>query len=95
MITIKSDDLVARDGTFNAIVDGKPLPDTSIPESFRVLTRELHALGLHVELINNKGENEANRSIVDSEIKRIDGPRASHSKTVMPEDAIKAGNENN
>jgi DNA-directed RNA polymerase subunit beta len=69
MLTVKSDDLVGRDRVFDAIVDGKPIPDSSIPESFRVLTRELQALGIHVELINENEENEVNRSIVDLKIK--------------------------
>ncbi len=69
MLTVKSDDLVGRDRVFDAIVDGKPIPESSIPESFRVLTRELQALGIHVELMNDKGENEVNRSIVDLKIK--------------------------
>ena len=69
MLTVKSDDLVGRDRVFDAIVDGKPIPESSIPESFRVLTRELQALGIHVELINENEENEVNRSIVDLKIK--------------------------
>ena len=69
MMTVKSDDLVARDRTFDAIVDGKPIPESSIPEAFRVLTREFQALGIHVELINKDNENEVNRSIVDFKIR--------------------------
>ena len=69
MLTVKSDDLVARDRTFDAIVDGKQIPESSLPESFRVLTRELQSLGIHVELINEDGENEVNRSIVDFKIR--------------------------
>ena len=69
MLTVKSDDLVGRDRVFDAIVDGKPIPESSIPESFRVLTRELQSLGLHIELINEAGENEVNRSIVDLKIR--------------------------
>ncbi len=70
MLTVKSDDLIGRDRVFDAIVDGKPIPESSIPESFRVLTRELQALGIHVELINDKDENEVNRSIVDMKIRQ-------------------------
>ncbi len=66
MMTVKSDDIVGRNKVFNAIVNGQPIPESSIPESFRVLTRELQALGLHVELINNNGEDEANKSIVSN-----------------------------
>ncbi|MBR4496559.1 MAG: DNA-directed RNA polymerase subunit beta [Acholeplasmatales bacterium] len=68
MMTIKSDDLVGRDQAYHAITSGQIIPESSIPESFRVLTRELQSLGIHVELINNEGENEVNRSIVDQQI---------------------------
>ncbi len=71
MMTIKSDDLVARDRTYDAIVSGKPIPDSAIPESFRVLTRELQSLGIHVELMNEEATNEVNRSIVDFKIKNV------------------------
>ena len=67
MLTVKSDDILGRNKVFRAITNGDPIPPASIPESFRVLTRELQALGLHIELINNDGENEANRSLVDSD----------------------------
>ena len=68
MLTVKSDDIIGRNKVFRAIVDGKPIPEGSIPESFRVLTRELQALGVHVELISSAtGENEANKSLVDYE----------------------------
>ena len=65
MLTVKSDDILGRNKVFRAITNGDPIPPASIPESFRVLTRELQALGLHIELINNEGENEANKSLVD------------------------------
>ena len=65
MLTVKSDDLVGRNNVFHAIVDGRPIPEASIPESFRVLGRELQALGIHVELISEDGTNEINKSIVD------------------------------
>jgi DNA-directed RNA polymerase subunit beta len=65
MLTLKSDDIVGRNKLFRNIVDGQPLPEPSIPESFRVLTRELKALGIHVELISNTGENEVDKSLVD------------------------------
>ncbi len=65
MLTLKSDDIVGRNKLFRNIVDGNPLPEPSIPESFRVLTREFKALGIHVELISNTGENEVEKSLVD------------------------------
>ncbi|MFA7417879.1 MAG: DNA-directed RNA polymerase subunit beta, partial [Acholeplasma sp.] len=70
MLTIKSDDMIGRNKVYYAITHGQEIPKASIPESFRVLTRELQALGLYVELIDaNKGENEAIKSLVDNSSK--------------------------
>lgn len=66
MLTVKSDDLIGRNKVFRAIVDGKSIPGPSLPESFRVLTRELQSLGIYVELINRETRrNEANKSLVE------------------------------
>ena len=65
MLTVKSDDIVGRNKVFRAITDGTAIPEPAIPESFRVLTRELQSLAIHVELINEDGVDEANQSIVD------------------------------
>ncbi len=48
MLTIKSDDIVGRAKAFEAIVKGLDIPESTIPESFKVLTRELNALGLNI-----------------------------------------------
>ena len=66
MLTVKSDDIIGRNKVFRAIVDGKSIPGPSLPESFRVLTRELQSLGIYVELINRESKrNEANKSLVE------------------------------
>jgi DNA-directed RNA polymerase subunit beta len=52
MLTVKSDDMIGRNRVYSAITHDTPIPEASIPESFRVLTRELQALGLYVELID-------------------------------------------
>jgi DNA-directed RNA polymerase subunit beta len=65
ILTYKSDDVMGRVKVYESLVKGNPLPEPSIPESFRVLTRELKALGIHVELISNTGENEVDKSLVD------------------------------
>lgn len=51
MLTIKSDDIVGRAKAFEAIVKGIDIPQARIPESFKVLVKELNALGLAVETI--------------------------------------------
>lgn len=49
MLTIKSDDVVGRARAFEAIVKGVDIPESTVPESFKVLVRELNSLGLGVE----------------------------------------------
>ena len=48
MITIKSDDVMGRAKAFEAMVKGEDIPEPTVPESFRVLMRELNSLGLDV-----------------------------------------------
>lgn len=58
ILTIKSDDIVGRTKTYEAIVKGENIPDPFVPESFKVLIKELQSLGLDVQVLNkhNKGE---------------------------------------
>jgi len=56
MLTVKSDDVEGRVNTYKAIVEGAPLPEPSIPESFKVLLKELQGLGLDVQLLNKQGK---------------------------------------
>ena len=49
MITIKSDDVLGRAKAFEAIVKGTEIPESTIPESFKVLVRELNSLGLAID----------------------------------------------
>jgi DNA-directed RNA polymerase subunit beta len=55
ILTIKSDDVVGRNKTNLSIIKGEELPQPSIPESFKVLTRELQGLAMDVELIDEDG----------------------------------------
>ena len=50
MLTVKSDDVVGRSKTYEAIVKGDPMPPAGIPESLNVLLHELRGLGLKVTL---------------------------------------------
>ncbi len=52
MLTIKSDDIEGRNAAYEAIVKGEDIPTPSVPESFRVLVKELQALGLDVETLD-------------------------------------------
>ena len=53
ILTYKSDDVMGRVKVYESIVKGNPLPEPSIPESFRVLIKEFQALGLNISVINN------------------------------------------
>jgi len=52
MLTYKSDDVDGRVKTYEAIVKGDPLPQPGVPESFRVLVKELQALGLSMKVLD-------------------------------------------
>ncbi len=56
MLTVKSDDVSGRVKTYEAIVKGEPIQSPGVPESFRVLVKELQSLALSVEVINEKNE---------------------------------------
>ena len=53
MLTVKSDDVVGRVKTYEAIVKGENVPEPGVPESFKVLIKELQSLGLDVRLYSN------------------------------------------
>src|ERR1051326_4686340 len=60
MLTIKSDDVVGRAKTYESIVKGEPIKKPNVPESFRVLVKELQSLCLNVDLIGEKLATEDN-----------------------------------
>ncbi|MBS1006068.1 DNA-directed RNA polymerase subunit beta [Levilactobacillus brevis] len=56
ILTYKSDDVVGRVKTYEAIVKGDPIPKPGVPESFRVLVKELQSLGLDMKVLNGDKE---------------------------------------
>ena len=56
MLTIKSDDTVGRVKAYEAIVKGENIQEPSIPESFKVLVKEMQSLGLDVKIEGDSGE---------------------------------------
>ncbi|MDD7732275.1 MAG: DNA-directed RNA polymerase subunit beta [Firmicutes bacterium] len=56
MLTVKSDDVTGRVRTYEAIVKGENIPEPGIPESFKVLIKELQSLSLDVKLLDEGGE---------------------------------------
>jgi DNA-directed RNA polymerase subunit beta len=62
MLTIKSDDVTGRSKAFEAMVKGEPIPDSTLPESFKVLVKELNSLCLNIIPIDSTG---MKRSLTD------------------------------
>src|SRR5690348_17668689 len=56
MLTIKSDDTVGRVKAYEAIVKGENIAEPSIPESFKVLLKEMQSLALDVNVLSDEGE---------------------------------------
>ncbi len=56
ILTVKSDDIVGRVKTYEAIVKGQSVPKSGVPESFKVLIKELQALGLDIKVLDKDHE---------------------------------------
>ena len=71
MLTVKSDDIVGRVKTYEAIVKGENIPQPGIPESFKVLIKELEALALEIQVLD-EDENEVDLSTDDDDLNHLD-----------------------
>ncbi len=56
LLTVKSDDVIGRVKTYEAIVKGENVPEPGVPESFKVLIKELQSLGLDVKVLTEESE---------------------------------------
>lgn len=68
ILTVKSDDTVGRVKTYEAIVKGHNVPEPGVPESFKVLIKELQSLGLDVKMLNSHEEEIDMRELEDDEV---------------------------
>ena len=68
ILTVKSDDVVGRVKTYEAIVKGENVPDPGIPESFKVLVKELQSIGLDIKVLNEDEEEVSLRDDEDDDI---------------------------
>ena len=73
ILTYKSDDVVGRVNTYEAIVKGQPIPKPGVPESFRVLVKELQSLGLDLKVLDKENkEVDLHDSETDDEFGNVD-----------------------
>ena len=68
ILTVMSDDVVGRVKTYEAIVKGENVPDPGIPESFKVLVKELQSIGLDIKVLNEDEEEVSLRDDEDDDI---------------------------
>jgi DNA-directed RNA polymerase subunit beta len=85
MLTIKSDDVLGRSRTYEAIVKGEPIMTPNIPESFRVLVKELQSLDLDVELIGEQAEAEDEEGRVQELTTVAEDKQTGTAKDMSPE----------
>ncbi len=67
ILTVKSDDITGRTKAFEAIVKGENIPTPGIPESFKVLVKELQSLALDIRVLDEKGEEIELSELIDDE----------------------------
>jgi len=67
ILTVKSDDVVGRVKTYEAIVKGENVPEPGVPESFKVLIKELQSLGMDVKILAENEEEIVMREIDEEE----------------------------
>ena len=72
ILTVKSDDVVGRVKTYESIIKGENIPEPGVPESFKVLIKELQSLALNVRVLNEDNNEIKLRDSVDDEFDTID-----------------------
>lgn len=72
ILTVKSDDVVGRVKTYEAIVKGENIPEPGVPESFKVLIKELQALCLDVKVLNDDNQEIKLKESVDEDADELE-----------------------
>ena len=88
ILTVKSDDVEGRVKTYEAIVKGEPIPQPGIPESFRVMLKELQSLGLDVVVQDKDGNEIDMRQNFDDEETGFDMRDVAGTETVVQESEL-------
>jgi DNA-directed RNA polymerase subunit beta len=72
ILTVKSDDVIGRVKAYEAIVKGENIPEPGVPESFKVLIKELQALCLDIKVLNDDKEEVKLKESVEEELEEIE-----------------------
>ena len=72
LLTVKSDDVLGRAKAYEAIVKGENVPDPGIPESFKVLIKEMQSLCINVEVLSAQGEHIEMRELDEESLRTVE-----------------------
>ncbi len=86
ILTVKSDDVVGRVKTYEAIVNGENVPQAGIPESFKVLVKELQSLGLDVKVLDGEDQEIDLKQNIDADEGVSLHKHYNHESSALPED---------
>ena len=94
MLTVKSDDIVGRVKTYEAIVKGENVPEPGVPEGFKVLVKELQSLGLDIKLLSEDNKELELKENIDEGIdfnSIKDDPKLEEELAVVDEEELADG----
>ena len=99
ILTVKSDDVVGRVKTYEAIVKGENIPEPGVPESFKVLIKELQAWCLDVKVLNDNNEEVKLKEFSEDDIEdlevNIEGTEDLGNTQSVADDSYISANDNN
>ena len=87
MLTVKSDDVVGRVKAYEKIVKGENIPEPGVPESFKVLLKELQAIGLNVQILNEDSEEVVIKELDDEDEFEVDAGKNDEMRHIMEGEA--------
>lgn len=93
ILTVKSDDVVGRVKTYEAIVKGENIPEPGVPESFKVLIKELQSLALDVKVLTEENEEITIKESVDDDLEDISNEMESREDMDLSNLPYKGGTE--
>ncbi len=92
LLTVKSDDVIGRVKTYESIVKGEQIMEPGVPESFKVLVKELQSLGLAVEVLNDDEEKiefaqdaTDETGLTDADFSELSKPFTANTKDLLPQ----------
>ncbi|MEG1416823.1 MAG: DNA-directed RNA polymerase subunit beta, partial [Clostridium sp.] len=85
ILTVKSDDVVGRVKTYEAIVKGENIPEPGVPESFKVLIKELQSLCLDVKVLSDDNQEISIREDIEDDLEEIQSTMEDNGENIPTE----------